>query len=54
MKEKIASDFSEINETWIIRTLESGEQKPEKKNSERSKENKSESDKNKSLRWQVS
>ena len=49
MKEKIASDFSEINETWIIRTLESEEQKPEKK-SERSKENKSESDKNKSLR----
>ena len=53
MKEKSASDFSEINETWIIRTLESGEQKPEKI-SERSKKNKSESDKNKSLRWQVS
>ena len=48
MKEKSASDFSEINETWIIRTLESGERKPEKI-SERSKE-KPESDKNKSLR----
>ena len=47
MKEKNA--FSEINERQISRALESGEQKPEKI-SERSKENKSELDKEKSLR----